>query len=188
MVIESVVMTLFVAAAVAGFTSSAWIVVVALAGHGVFDAVHGHVVENAGVPALVAGLVSRACDARAAARLRLAPDARHTTATRRRTCSMNTLSTAMSQYRRRRGARLRRCLRRLAPREGRRDGDVYGVSTPHAEGRCVSGKRFCTLTTGRPIFFSSWRWRHRHRRQQSSSRYERLLYRPGIATFAISRL
>ena len=50
-VIESVVMTLFAAAAVAGFKSSMWIVVVALAGHGVFDAVHGHVIENAGVPA-----------------------------------------------------------------------------------------------------------------------------------------
>ena len=50
-VIESVVMTLFAAAAVAGFKSSPWIVVVALAGHGVFDAVHGYVVENAGVPA-----------------------------------------------------------------------------------------------------------------------------------------
>ena len=50
-VIESVVMTLFAAAAVAGFKSSLWIVVVALAGHGVFDAVHGHVIENAGVPA-----------------------------------------------------------------------------------------------------------------------------------------
>ncbi len=49
--VESIVMTLFAAAAVAGFKSSAWIVVVALAGHGVFDAVHGHVVENAGVPA-----------------------------------------------------------------------------------------------------------------------------------------
>ena len=49
-VIESVVMTLFAAAAVAGFKSSTWIVVVALAGHGVFDAVHGQVVENAGVP------------------------------------------------------------------------------------------------------------------------------------------
>lgn len=50
-VIESVVMTLFAAAAVAGFKSSTWIVVVALAGHGVFDAVHGHFIENAGVPA-----------------------------------------------------------------------------------------------------------------------------------------
>jgi uncharacterized membrane protein YGL010W len=49
-VIETVVMTLFAAAAVAGFKSSAWIVVVALAGHGVFDAVHGRLVENAGVP------------------------------------------------------------------------------------------------------------------------------------------
>jgi uncharacterized membrane protein YGL010W len=51
MVIESVVMTLFAAAAVAGFKSSAWIVVVALAGHGVFDAVHGQVIDNTGVPA-----------------------------------------------------------------------------------------------------------------------------------------
>ena len=58
-VIESVVMTLFAAAAVAGFKSSAWIVVVALAGHGVFDAVHGHVIENAGGAGLVAGLVFR---------------------------------------------------------------------------------------------------------------------------------
>ena len=49
--IESVVMTLFAAAAVAGFKSSAWIVVVALAGHGVFDAVHAHLIENAGMPA-----------------------------------------------------------------------------------------------------------------------------------------
>jgi hypothetical protein len=50
-VIELVVMALFAAAAVAGFKWSAWIVVVALAGHGVFDAVHGHVIENTGVPA-----------------------------------------------------------------------------------------------------------------------------------------
>jgi hypothetical protein len=48
--IESAVMVLFAAAAVAGFKSSAWIVVGALAGHGVFDAVHGHLIENAGVP------------------------------------------------------------------------------------------------------------------------------------------
>jgi hypothetical protein len=50
-VVEAAAMSLFAAAAVAGFKSSAWIVVVALAGHGVFDAVHGHIVENAGVPA-----------------------------------------------------------------------------------------------------------------------------------------
>lgn len=51
-VLESLVMALFTAAAVVGFKSSAWVVVAALAGHGVFDvAVHGHVIENAGVPA-----------------------------------------------------------------------------------------------------------------------------------------
>jgi hypothetical protein len=49
-VLESAVMSLFAIAAVAGFKSSAWIVVAALAGHGVFDAVHGHVIANAGVP------------------------------------------------------------------------------------------------------------------------------------------
>jgi len=48
---ESVVMVMFAAAAVAGFKSTPWIVVVALAGHGVFDAVHGALIENAGVPA-----------------------------------------------------------------------------------------------------------------------------------------
>src|SRR3954452_6717515 len=50
-VLESALMTLFVIAAVAGFKGSAWIVVAALAGHGVQDAVHGHIVANAGVPA-----------------------------------------------------------------------------------------------------------------------------------------
>ena len=49
-VLESVVMTPFVVAAVAGFRGSAWIVVAALTGHGVQDAVHGHIVANAGVP------------------------------------------------------------------------------------------------------------------------------------------
>jgi len=48
--LESVVMTVFAIAAVVGFRSSAWIVVAALAGHGVFDAVHGHLLENSGVP------------------------------------------------------------------------------------------------------------------------------------------
>ena len=48
---ESLVMSVFAIAAVVGFKSSTWIVVVALAGHGVFDAVHGHLIENAGVPA-----------------------------------------------------------------------------------------------------------------------------------------
>jgi hypothetical protein len=48
--LESIVMTLFVIAAVAGFKGSAWIIVAALAGHGVQDAVHGHIIANAGVP------------------------------------------------------------------------------------------------------------------------------------------
>ena len=49
--LESVLMTAFLVAAVAGFKSSAWIVVGALAGHGVLDAFHGRVLENSGVPA-----------------------------------------------------------------------------------------------------------------------------------------
>jgi hypothetical protein len=48
--LESIVMTGFLIAAVVGFKSSAWIVVGALAGHGVFDALHGMVLENSGVP------------------------------------------------------------------------------------------------------------------------------------------
>jgi hypothetical protein len=48
--LESIVMTVFAMAAVAGFKSSAWIVVGALAGHGVFDALHGELLENSGVP------------------------------------------------------------------------------------------------------------------------------------------
>ena len=50
-VFESVVMSLFAIAAVAGFRSSPWIVVAALAGHGIFDGVHGHIIDNTGVPA-----------------------------------------------------------------------------------------------------------------------------------------
>jgi len=49
--LESVVMSLFAIAAVAGFKSNTWIVVAALAGHGVFDAFHGYILENSGVPA-----------------------------------------------------------------------------------------------------------------------------------------
>src|ERR1700733_9594164 len=47
-VLESALMSVFVIAAVAGFKGSAWIIVGALAGHGVQDAVHGHIVANAG--------------------------------------------------------------------------------------------------------------------------------------------
>jgi hypothetical protein len=49
-VLESIVMTPFVIAAVAGFKGSAWIIVGALAAHGVQDACHGHIIANAGVP------------------------------------------------------------------------------------------------------------------------------------------
>jgi hypothetical protein len=48
--LESLVMTGFSIAAVVGFKSSAWIVVGGLAGHGVFDALHGNVLQNSGVP------------------------------------------------------------------------------------------------------------------------------------------
>ena len=48
--VECLVMAIFVSAAVLGWQSNPWIVVVALAGHGAFDAVHGQVVDNSGMP------------------------------------------------------------------------------------------------------------------------------------------
>jgi len=48
--LESAGLTLFLAAAVAGFKWNFWLVVAGLAGHGVFDAFHGQIIENAGVP------------------------------------------------------------------------------------------------------------------------------------------
>jgi len=48
--IESIVMTAFVAAAVAGFKGSRWIVIAGLAAHGVLDSFHGLVIDNPGVP------------------------------------------------------------------------------------------------------------------------------------------
>lgn len=51
LVLESVVGVAFVVVAAAGFRSSLWLVVVALAAHGVFDLVHGRVMSNPGVPA-----------------------------------------------------------------------------------------------------------------------------------------
>ena len=48
--LESVVMAAFAAAAIGGFKSSAWISVAALAGHGVFEWFHGHLIDNPGVP------------------------------------------------------------------------------------------------------------------------------------------
>jgi uncharacterized membrane protein YbaN (DUF454 family) len=49
--LETIAMTGFVIAAVLGFRRSAWVLVAALAGHGVFDAVHERLVENTGMPA-----------------------------------------------------------------------------------------------------------------------------------------
>ena len=51
LVVETFVMTGFLLVAVIGFKKSLWLVVAALAAHGVFDFFHGHVVANPGVPA-----------------------------------------------------------------------------------------------------------------------------------------
>ncbi len=51
LVIESMVIVAFLGASIAGFKRSLWLVVAALAAHGVFDLVHGHLIENPGVPA-----------------------------------------------------------------------------------------------------------------------------------------
>ena len=50
LVIESIVIVAFLGASIAGFKRSLWVVVAALAAHGVFDLVHGHLIENPGVP------------------------------------------------------------------------------------------------------------------------------------------
>ena len=51
LVLESLIAGAFLAMAVFGFRSSLWLVVIALAAHGVFDLfVHGPLVSNPGVP------------------------------------------------------------------------------------------------------------------------------------------
>ena len=50
LIVESIGMTAFLLAAVAGFKFNQWIVVAALVGHGVFDFFHAGIVTNAGVP------------------------------------------------------------------------------------------------------------------------------------------
>ncbi len=50
LVLELIVMAGFVTAAVLGFKKSEWILVGALAGHGVFDALRGSAIDNTGVP------------------------------------------------------------------------------------------------------------------------------------------
>lgn len=51
LLIESLIGLVFVVAAIWGFRSSLWIVVVALAAHGCLDLVHGRMIANRGVPA-----------------------------------------------------------------------------------------------------------------------------------------
>jgi hypothetical protein len=51
LVLESLAAAAFLAVSVFGFKSSLWVVVVALAAHGVFDLAHGRVIPNPGVPA-----------------------------------------------------------------------------------------------------------------------------------------
>jgi len=50
LVLESLAGAGFVLAAVSGFRSSLWVVVAALAAHGIFDLVHGAAISNPGVP------------------------------------------------------------------------------------------------------------------------------------------
>jgi len=50
-VAESAIGATFVVVAAVGFRRTLWLVVVALAGHGVFDLLHGFVVSNPGMPA-----------------------------------------------------------------------------------------------------------------------------------------
>jgi hypothetical protein len=52
LVVESAVMVVFVAAAVAAFRGRLWIAAAGLVGHGLFDVlVHEHVIDNPGMPA-----------------------------------------------------------------------------------------------------------------------------------------
>ena len=50
LVLELVGSVIFVAIAAIGFRTNLWIVAAGLAGHGVFDAVHGGLIDNPGVP------------------------------------------------------------------------------------------------------------------------------------------
>jgi hypothetical protein len=51
LVLESLAGAVFVLSAAYGFRSSLWVVVAALAGHGIFDLVHDFAIPNPGVPA-----------------------------------------------------------------------------------------------------------------------------------------
>lgn len=51
LLVESLIALVFVVAAIWGFRSSLWLVVVALVAHGSFDLVRGKMIANSGVPA-----------------------------------------------------------------------------------------------------------------------------------------
>jgi len=51
LVMESIAAVIFVGLAVAGFKLTLWLAVIGLAGHGVFDFVHGQLIQDPGVPA-----------------------------------------------------------------------------------------------------------------------------------------
>jgi len=50
LIVESLVMLVFLGATVLGFKRNLWLVVAALAAHGLFDFFHGHLISNPGVP------------------------------------------------------------------------------------------------------------------------------------------
>lgn len=51
LMVECIVIVVFLGASIAGFRTSLWLVVAALAAHGVFDFFHGQLIANPGVPA-----------------------------------------------------------------------------------------------------------------------------------------
>jgi hypothetical protein len=50
LLLETIVMALFAAVAIAGYKSNPWLVVTGLAAHGAFDFVHHRLITNPGVP------------------------------------------------------------------------------------------------------------------------------------------
>ena len=47
---ESVAIAVFIAVAIIGFKTNPWLLAAALVAHGVYDAVHGRIIANPGVP------------------------------------------------------------------------------------------------------------------------------------------
>ena len=58
LVVDSGIATAFVVLAIVGFRYSLWLIVAALATHGILDVVHGEVIANPGGPGVVAGVLS----------------------------------------------------------------------------------------------------------------------------------